>query len=215
MLTALVLFACGEAPAPPPASPAPAPAPAPAAAAPAPAHGAAPASAPGVFQGIVLDAKVGGELQYVKLKGCDGTRWVAGTPLPLSEGQTLVTLGGEERATAIPGVPGEPMVRFVARMAPAVAPLDCSPAAQAGYPQLGTVLQAHTSAGYTYVEIAYCDRVAWVAGPETALVKGKLVGHADGTPQVGFESKSLGRRFDHITFVPAMGAVEGDELTCD
>ena len=87
--------------------------------------------------------------------------------------------------------------------------------ARTGYAHVGTVLQAHTASGYTYAELAYCDRVAWVAGPEAALAKGGLAGHPDGTPQAGFESKSLGRRFAEITFVPALGPVEGDTLACD
>jgi hypothetical protein len=166
-----------------------------------------------VFQGVVRDVVVGGDQQFVRLEGCDSSLWVAGTPQPLSVGQTLVTLGGTERAAEVPGQPGSPTVRFVSRMAPALQPLDCSMQGRTGYPHVGTVLQAHIAAGYVYAEVAYCDRVGWIAGPEAQLTKGSLVGHADGTPQAGFESKSLGRRFDHITFVPSLAPVDG-ELSC-
>lgn len=168
-----------------------------------------------MFQGVIREQHVADGVQFVRLEGCEGSLWAAGTPLPLADGSTLVTLGGEERPAEIPGVSGKPTVRFVARMAPAAQPLDCSLEASTGFPHVGKVLQSHDAAGYTYAEVAYCDRVAWIAGPQAALTKGGLVGHAEGTNQKGFQSKSLGRSFASIDFVPAMEAVAGDELPCD
>jgi len=221
LLLPAVLLACGttsEPIGPPVASPAPteaAPAPAPPPAA--PPHGPKPAAPPsiGVFQGKLLEQHVVDGTAFLRLQGCDDTLWVATDEAATwSTGTTLVTLGGEERPAAIPAVSGTPTVRFVARIAPALAPLDCTPEGRSGFPHLGKVLQSHVAAGYVYAEVAYCDRVGWIAGPEAVLRKGELVGHADGTPQRNFVSKSLQRRFDEITFVPTLEAVAGSELTC-
>jgi len=225
----LLLVACGssapESPEPSPpaanASPSPAPSPAPVGSEPAPAGGPHGAAAPrqaslGVFQGLLGDSHVVDGTMFLQLKGCEESLWVAtDTPQPWEEGTTLVTLGGQERPATIPAVPGEPTVRFVQRIAPALEPLDCSLSARTGFEEVGRVLQSHVAGGYVYAELAYCDRVGWVAGPEAVLSKGQVVGHAAGTVQRGFVSRSLNRRFDEIVFVPSVGVLDADDMPCD
>jgi len=219
LIVALTLLACGGTTSEPIPMPRPVEAatPAPPPAAPphgAPAHGK-PASL-GVFQGVLGEQHVADGTRFLRLTGCDQAIWVATDAVDdWPANATLVTLGGAERTAVIPGVSGEPTVRFVDRIAPALQPLDCSVQGRSGYPHVGRVLQSHVAGGYVYAEVAYCDRVAWLAGPEAVLTKGRLVGHADGTPQRGFTSKALGRRFDEITFVPKLGELEGSTLPCE
>ncbi len=64
----------------------------------------------------------------------------------------------------------------------------------------GTVIETMDNGGYTYVQIENNSGKTWVAVPKTQVVKGQELTFAPGTKMDNFESKSLKRKFDRITF---------------
>ena len=64
----------------------------------------------------------------------------------------------------------------------------------------GKVIETMNSAGYTYVRIENKGKKAWVAVPETKVVKGQNISFAPGMEMKDFESKTLKRKFDTIIF---------------
>ena len=66
---------------------------------------------------------------------------------------------------------------------------------------MGTVLQAKTTAGYTYAEVETVNGTIWLAGPTTQVEVGETVTWPEGMIMNDFESKSLERTFAEILFV--------------
>jgi len=90
--------------------------------------------------------------------------------------------------------------------APAVAPppaTPSTPAAPAAGDQKvsGTVVETMDAGGYTYAKLDRGTGQIWVAGPETKLTVGTVVGAVDGTLMPGFHSDTLDRTFDAIYFI--------------
>src|SRR4051812_24936841 len=65
----------------------------------------------------------------------------------------------------------------------------------------GTVLETMDSGGYTYAKLDSGGKQVWVAGPETKLAVGTVVGNVTGTLMSGFKSTTLNRTFDEIYFI--------------
>jgi hypothetical protein len=71
---------------------------------------------------------------------------------------------------------------------------------QADAPLTGTVLETMDSGGYTYLRLKTSGGEVWAAVRQAAVEKGSQVTVVNGMTMVGFESKTLKRKFDHIVF---------------
>ncbi len=69
----------------------------------------------------------------------------------------------------------------------------------------GTVLETMSSGGYTYAKLGRGGSEVWVAGPETQLAVGAVVGKTSGSLMTAFHSDTLNRTFDEIYFVGSLG----------
>ena len=72
----------------------------------------------------------------------------------------------------------------------------------------GKVLQAVTTAGYTYVEVETADGKIWLAGPSVEIEEGVTVAWPEGMLMKDFESKTLERTFAEIYFVGALTVIK-------
>ncbi len=85
--------------------------------------------------------------------------------------------------------------------APAGAPAG-APAAAPG--KTGKVTETMNAAGYTYVQVDTGKEKIWAAAPQVQVKVGDTVAVPDGMPMPNYESKSLGRKFDMVYFVPSL-----------
>lgn len=84
-------------------------------------------------------------------------------------------------------------------------PVAAAPAANAGVPPgTGRVLEALEGGGYTYVRVDLAGAECWAAGPKTEVKAGDVVTLPEGMAMHDFESKSLGRTFPIVWFVPSI-----------
>ncbi len=95
-----------------------------------------------------------------------------------------------------------------------VAPLQAHPPAQPAQPPMGQgaaqpiaapdltgkVLETIDASTYTYIRLKTAGGERWAAVPHTELKVGQQVTVVNGTSMYGFESKTLGRKFDEIVF---------------
>jgi len=70
----------------------------------------------------------------------------------------------------------------------------------------GKVLERMNAATYTYLKLSTSSGEIWAAVPETTTAVGAQVTINDPMPMEGFESKTLGRKFDRIVFGTLGGA---------
>lgn len=70
----------------------------------------------------------------------------------------------------------------------------------------GSVLETMNSGGYTYMLLKTAEGETWAAVNESKVAVGDSVGILNPMPMDGFESKTLGRKFDHIVFGSLAGA---------
>ena len=94
------------------------------------------------------------------------------------------------------------------------APEAAKPAAQsapapgaaptAGPGKTGKVTETMNAAGYTYVQVDTGKEKFWAAGPEVKVAVGDTVLVPEGMPMPNYESKTLGRKFDVVYFVPSL-----------
>lgn len=69
----------------------------------------------------------------------------------------------------------------------------------------GKVVETMNASGYTYVAVAgTSEKNIWAAGPLTVIKVGDFIDVPRGMEMKDFESKSLGRTFNTIYFVPAL-----------
>jgi hypothetical protein len=64
----------------------------------------------------------------------------------------------------------------------------------------GTVLETMDASDYTYMRLKTASGEAWAAVTKTKVAKGDAVTVTNAMVMDGFESKTLGRTFDHILF---------------
>ncbi|UCH44434.1 MAG: hypothetical protein JSV11_09030 [Nitrospiraceae bacterium] len=64
----------------------------------------------------------------------------------------------------------------------------------------GKVTETMDSGGYTYVNLETDGKKTWVAIPKTKVDVGQVIAFQPGMEMTGFESKSLNRTFESITF---------------
>lgn len=78
-------------------------------------------------------------------------------------------------------------------------------APQAGGPgKSGKVIETMNAAGYSYVQVDTGQEKFWAAAPEVNVKVGDSVAVPEGMPMPDYESKTLGRKFDMVYFVPAL-----------
>lgn len=79
----------------------------------------------------------------------------------------------------------------------------------AGAGKKATVTQTMNSGGYTYVEAADEKGVkAWLALPELKVSKGDKIEYPETPPLANFQSKTLNRTFEKISFIPGIRIVK-------
>jgi hypothetical protein len=72
-----------------------------------------------------------------------------------------------------------------------------------------TVSQTMNSGGYTYVEAADDKGVkVWLALPEIKVAKGDKIEYPETPPLSNFQSKTLNRTFEKISFIPGIRIVK-------
>ena len=65
------------------------------------------------------------------------------------------------------------------------------------------------SGGYTYVQVDDGSKKIWAAAPKFAVAVGDKVVVPEGMPMENFQSKTLGRTFDVVYFVPGVQVLGG------
>lgn len=207
------LFACGDTAAPTAEEPAPA------AATPA----AEPAPAPKAIERMaeVVETLDAGTYTYARLTYCGQEAWAAGPKTELTKGQVIKMPEGIGKADfhsesldrtfdAILFVdwfkPTDETIDCpepVAANAPKGTPQGVRPAAESGEPQFhGQVKETMAAANYSYVLLDSCGTEEWLAGPQSVVRQGMYVTAKEGALMKDFESKSLGRTFEALWFVP-------------
>jgi hypothetical protein len=79
----------------------------------------------------------------------------------------------------------------------------------AGVGKKAVVSQTMNAAGYTYVEAADAMGAKfWLAIPETKVAKGDKIEYIETPPLSNFQSKTLNRTFDKISFLPGIRVVK-------
>ncbi|MCG7901132.1 MAG: hypothetical protein JAY60_01825 [Candidatus Thiodiazotropha weberae] len=75
-------------------------------------------------------------------------------------------------------------------------------------PHTGSVLEAISTAGYTYIRVEESSSVYWIAVPETQVEVGEKISFYEQMLMENFTSKTLNRTFDRILFVEAISKGE-------
>lgn len=79
----------------------------------------------------------------------------------------------------------------------------------AGAGKKATVTQTMNSGGYTYVEAADEKGVkVWLALPEIKIAVGDKVEYPEAPPLANFQSKTLNKTFDKISFIPGIRIIK-------
>lgn len=129
------------------------------------------------------------------LAGCkDKPKTEAPAPAP-QQGQMPAGHPGAAPGTAAPG--GDPHAGMKAQEIPA------------GAGKKATVTQTMNSGGYTYVEVAdEKGAKVWLALPEVKVVKGDKIEYPETPPLTNFQSKTLNKTFEKISFIPGIRIVK-------
>ena len=79
----------------------------------------------------------------------------------------------------------------------------------AGAGKKATVTQTMNSGGYTYVEAAdEKGAKVWLALPEIKIAKGDKIEYPEAPPLSNFQSKTLNKTFEKISFIPGVRIVK-------
>jgi hypothetical protein len=73
----------------------------------------------------------------------------------------------------------------------------------------GKVVETMNAGSYTYVQVDDGSKKIWAAAPQFAVAVGDKVVIPEGMPMQNFESKTLGRTFDLVYFVPGIQVIGG------
>jgi hypothetical protein len=91
--------------------------------------------------------------------------------------------------------------------APAAGAAPAAPEGTAG--TRGKVVETMNSGGYTYVQVDDGSKKIWAAAPPFTVAVGDMVMVPEGMPMENFQSKTLGRTFELIYFVPEVQVLGG------
>lgn len=129
----------------------------------------------------------------------------------LGLGLTTLAVIGCTRDRPQPAVTTEPARPATAAANPGEAHASAAtpdqPAADEGIS--GTVVETMDAGGYTYAKLDRGSTQVWVAGPQTKLAVGAVIGKVGGTPMAGFRSDTLGRTFELIYFINSFSVAGG------
>ncbi len=93
------------------------------------------------------------------------------------------------------------------------APASGAPSGDAGVDTVagmtGKVVETMNAGSYTYVQVDDGSKKIWAAAPQFAVAVGDKVIVPDGMAMRDFYSKTLGRTFDLVSFVPSVEVVGG------
>jgi hypothetical protein len=81
----------------------------------------------------------------------------------------------------------------------------------AALPNVGTVVSAQQSGGYSYIEVSGAQGNTWLAAPVTTLNVGDKIRYEDGATMHNFTSKALGRTFPAIIFVGSVSPAGSED----
>lgn len=112
----------------------------------------------------------------------------------------------QQPAAAVPTQPGQP-----AAAAPGGDPHAGMKAQEipAGAGKKAKVTQTMNSGGYTYVEAAdEKGQKAWLALPEVKVKVGDNIEYPETPPLANFQSKTLNKTFEKISFIPGIRIVK-------
>ena len=125
------------------------------------------------------------------LAGCKDKPKTEAPAAPPAQGQ----MPGAAPGAAAPG--GDPHAGMKAQEIPA------------GSGKKATVTQTMDSGGYTYVEAAdEKGAKMWLALPATKVAKGDKIEYIETPPLANFQSKTLNRTFEKISFLPGIRIVK-------
>ena len=130
------------------------------------------------------------------------TWYICAMRIPLLIGLLLAASCGRDnpvRSTAEP----------VAKPVTAPAPTPPAPASTTEGDVSGTVVETMDASTYTYALLEKDGKKFWVAGPQTKLAIGTVIGPVQGSPMPGFHSDTLKRTFDQIYFISAFPIAGG------
>ena len=164
----------------------------------------------GGITGVVRETLEGGGYLYALLDLAEGTRWVAGPPVPLAVGDTvsvpdMVSMGAFESPTL--GRSFDELFFTGAFQKHGVVVVRPTPAAAGTFQHEGEVQEAITSGAYVYVSVDTGAEILWIAAPTTKLEPGQRIGWNGGTQMGSFTSPTLGRTFEAILFVQEVTVV--------
>jgi hypothetical protein len=159
--------------------------------------GATAATAAPTLTGTVLEAMNSAGYTYARIDVQGDEVWTAGPATEIAVGDEVWVTGGMPMQNFSSSSLGRTfdVIYFVDAFHGA----DEAPSSE-GLPR-GEVLQAITSAGYTYYEVQTEDGVIWLAGPQTEITAGSTIAWQGGMPMANFHSSSLDRTFEEIFFV--------------
>lgn len=117
----------------------------------------------------------------------------------------IATLAFSAACRKVPPEPPAPKVEPVA-LAASKPPSAREAAVPSGSPLTGKVIETIAAGTYTYLRLATGGGETWAAVPTVKLAPGAEVTVMNPMPMDGFESKTLGRKFEHIVFGTLGGA---------
>ncbi|HET6720970.1 MAG TPA: hypothetical protein VFH22_15060, partial [Rhodocyclaceae bacterium] len=82
----------------------------------------------------------------------------------------------------------------------------------AALPNVGTVISAQQSGGYSYIEVSGPQGNTWLAAPVAPLNVGDKIRYEDGATMHNFTSKALGRTFPSIIFVGSVSPAGSEDV---
>ena len=88
-------------------------------------------------------------------------------------------------------------------------PAPAEPGATGAPVATGKVVETMNSGGYTYVQVDDGSKKIWAAAPQFSVAVGDKVVVPEGMPMENFQSKTLGRTFDVVYFVPEVHVLGG------
>jgi len=167
------------------------------------------------LSGTVAETMASGGYTYARLDHGTAQTWIAGPETKLAVGTVLGKMDG----TLMTNFRSDTLKRtfdkiyFVTEFpaassaVAAVAQNNPAPAVPAGDSVQGKVVETMSSGGYTYVLLDNNGAKTWIAGPETKVTVGTVLGKMPGTLMTAFRSNTLNRTFDQIYFVGAFAGV--------
>ncbi len=174
---------------------------------------AAAATAPSADQevAVIKETMDSGGYTYALVEVSGEEIWLAGPATDLTVGELVAVSGGMVMENFTSSSLGRTFdkIYFVEAFFPTTAEeveaMRAEALASADFS--GTVLQSHTTAGYTYAEVETEDGVVWLAGPMVQVSDGQTVTWPQGMLMRDFKSETLDRTFEEIFFVDKLTVV--------